>query len=739
MLSTSLEFQRQAEDDARWLVKAQLVLRDGTRVNLAGDDFAANSFSFDHSTSSQGSFDIGAAITGAFNCTLDNGDRRFDDYDFTGSRIIPQVGMALDSGGEEWLRKGTYWVEQPSSYGETIGLSCLDSMSKLDVDYAEVSTRYPATARTVALDIATKCGVTLANSNFANSSVVFKARPEGCSCRDVLSCLCQATGNYARMTAEDRLMIDWYDPSVWDDEDWLDGEEFDDGSPYQSGDTADGGSFDDYSSGATADGGTFDSLAVVSIYKVSSATIMTDDVRITGVRVTAQDEALPDGTKGRKGETVLAGAEGYVLDVRDNPLISYGEARATAQRLAARIVGLVFRPFDASCIGDPSWEPGDPAVLTDRLQNTYRAYLTRVCYKVGAYAAVACSAEAPLRRSAMAGGAVTRALQSLGDDLRAEQTARENAVRQLNDDLSNAPGVFITKKVEGGATTTYVHDKKNLKDSAFVWKMNAAGFGMSTDGGKSYAYGLDKWGNAILNTVYAIGLDASYINTGALRVRSGSKTIFCADVRLGQFWWDSTYSKLSSTGALTVTSGNIAGFSIMASGLYKGRSALYGTSDGVYVGTNGIAVGGNQKRYMAMTGGMLEGGYNNTRCGWLAFTRGGWGGSPGTGVTLNSAGALYLGCGSLYVCEPLSGNGGTLVTLGSGQNADIAVMVGADVRASYTEANWEWAWNASNGTTVWNNYKTCRMVHSVTLTRYFRTLKFRRGILVGYSGSAWTG
>lgn len=727
MLRTSLEFQRQQEEDARWLVKAQLVLRDGTRVDLSGTDFVANSFSFDHSTSSQGSFDIGAAITGAFNCTLDNGDRKFDDYDFTGSRILPQVGMALDSGGEEWLRKGTYWVEQPSSYGETIGLSCLDSMSKLDVDYAGVTTRYPATARTVALDIAAKCGVTLSSSNFANNGVVFRRRPEGCSCRDVLSYLCQATGNYSRMTAEDRLMIAWYDPSVWGGEDWLDGDEFDGGSPYQSGATADGGSFSDYSSGARADGGTFDSLAVASIYKVSSATIMTDDVRVTGVRVTAQDEVLADGTKGSKGETFLAGAAGYVLDVSDNPLVSYGEANATAQRLAARVVGLVFRPFDASCIGDPSWEPGDPAVLTDRLQNTYRAYLTRVCYKVGAYAALACSAEAPLRRSAMAGGAVTRALQSLGDDLRAEQTAREAAVRQFNDDLANAPGIYTTKKAEGGATTAYVHDKKNLSESTFVWKMNAAGFGMSVDGGKTYAYGLDKWGNAILNTVYAIGIDADYITTGALRVRYGSKTIFCADVRSGQFWWDSTYSKLSNTGALTVTSGIIAGFSIMASGLYKGRSSLYGTSDGVYVGTNGIAVGGNRKRYMAMTGGMLEGGYNNTRYGWLAFTRGGWGGTPSKGVTLNSASALYLACSSLSVCSPMSSNDGTLMVHGTGQDVDIDVMVGASMKYTYREANWEFTGVAHD------NSIRLRMVNSVSFTRKFRTLKFRRGLLIGYS------
>ena len=726
MLSTSLELQKQAADDARWLVRAQLVLADGARVDLAGGDFAANSLSFDHATSAQGRFEVGAAITGSFSCTLNNGDRRFDGYDFTGARILPQVGMALGSGAEEWLRKGTYWVEQPSSYGETIALSCLDSMSRLDVDYALVGTRYPATARTVALDIAAKCGVPLAGADFANSGVVFKSRPAGCSCRDVLSYLCQATGNYARATADDRLAIDWYDPSVWEGEDWLDGEDFDEADPYASGSDADGGSFTDYSSGDEADGGTFDSLAVASIYSYSSATVATDDVAITGVRVTASDEVLADGTKGRKGETALAGAEGYVLDVSGNPLVSYGEAAATARRIAARCAGLSFRPFDASCIGDPSWEPGDAAVLTDRLQNTYRSYLTRVSYKVGAYAAVACSAEPPLRRSAATGGAVTRAIQSLGDDIRAEQTARAAAVQRLNDDLAAAPGIFTTKKVSGGATTLYVHDKRNLGDSSFVWKMNSAGFGMSTDGGKTYAYGLDKWGNAILNTIYAIGIDAGYINTGALRVRSGSKTIFCADVRAGQFWWDAPYSKLSSTGALTVTSGNIAGFVVSPSGLYNGRGSLYGTKDGVYVGISGISVGGSSRRYMAMTGGMLEGGYNNTRCGWLAFTRGGWSNSPGAGVTLNSDGALYLGCSSLYVCDPIRSNYGTLVTRGAGQDVDIDIL--ADAKIGYTYDGRYWTYRV--GSTDYAAY--CRMVTSVTLTRSFRTLKFRRGILVGY-------
>ena len=88
------------------------------------------------------------------------------------------------------------------------------------------------------------------------------------------------------------------------------------------------------------------------------------------------------------------------------------------------------------------------------------------------------------------------------------------------------------------------------------------------------------------------------------------------------------------------------------------------------------------------------------------------------------------------MCEPLSGNGGTLVTLGSGQNADIDVMVGASVGVTYDDRYWMYKVPGNN---VMNYNTYCRMVHSVTLTRYFRTLRFRRGILVGYSGSAWTG
>lgn len=83
----------------------------------------------------------------------------------------------------------------------------------------------------------------------------------------------------------------------------------------------------------------------------------------------------------------------------------------------------------------------------------------------------------------------------------------------------------------------YMHDKPTLAESQVVWKLTANAFGISTDGGTTYPYGLDVNGDAILNRIYAIGLDADYINAGTIsaeRITTGSMS---ADrVRTGKIY-----------------------------------------------------------------------------------------------------------------------------------------------------------------------------------------------------------
>ena len=80
------------------------------------------------------------------------------------------------------------------------------------------------------------------------------------------------------------------------------------------------------------------------------------------------------------------------------------------------------------------------------------------------------------------------------------------------------------------------------------------------------------------------------LTDSAWEVKSGSKTIF----------------KVNSSGAqvsgqITATSGQIGGFTIGASAIYKDTSSLNSSTKGVYVGTTGIRINGNNSAYFRAT------------------------------------------------------------------------------------------------------------------------------------------
>ena len=525
MLSTSLEFREKAAESTDVALKATLTLADGTVRELTGADFMMGSASFSDAVSSDGSFDVGAAVMGRFDVTLNNFDRSFDEYDFTGATIVPYVGIELGAGGVEWIRKGVYNVEQPGSYGGTIALECLDNMSLLEQPYSDVTaTVYPATLGAIVAGICSACGAPLKSASFANNGFTVAMRPvdDALSCRDVVAYAAQASGNFARFDEWGRLELKWYDTSAFEDEDWLDGGAFDESAPYSTGDAADGGNFMDYSSGQAADGGPFGLRAFAYVHAVSELTVCTDDVVITGVSVTAQDQVREDGTMGAEGETALYGAEGYVVGIAGNPLVQYGRAAAVAEQVGLRVAGMRFRPFDAQALGDPAVEAGDPAIVADRRGNHYRAYITSLIYRIGGYETFSCGAETPARNSAASYSALTKAIVASRKRAKAEMTSREAALQMLQMMLGGAAGLYRTASVQqDGSSVYYLHDKPTLGSSRTIWKATADAFGVSTDGGATYNYGIDSNGVAILNQIYAVGLDADYITGGTIASRNG--------------------------------------------------------------------------------------------------------------------------------------------------------------------------------------------------------------------------
>lgn len=554
MISVSEQFQREMAENSGSVLKGELTLSGGKTVSLSGDDFMMGGTSLTQAVSSSGSFDIGAAIIGSCSISLNNIDGRFDGYDFTNATIRVYIGKELSSGKTEWVRKPRFYVDQPSSYGSVIELSGLDSMSLFERPYSDVSTKYPASLNAIVSDICSKCGVILASSQFKNRDYVVSRRPDDDSltCLAVLSYAAQVAGCWCRVDNQDRLVVDWYDLTAWEGEAWLDGGSFDgSATPYADGDDADGGTFDSYgaSTGTDADGGGFSGRQYAVVSAFSSMTLCTDDVVITGVQVTAADDLSEDeGGTGEAGETSLAGSEGYVLAVEDNPLVLFGQAEKVAAQIYKAVGGMRFRPFDASAIGDPSIEAGDPALVVDKLSNMYKTFVTSYTYVVGGYATARCDAETPSRNSASSFSAATKAIVDLRNNLKEERSRRQQAIENLQRELANSSGLYETEDVQDdGSVIYYFHDKPTLAESSIVWKYTAEAMGISTDGGKTYPYGLDVSGDAILNRIYAIGLDADYLRAGSITVAQDGRTVFLADIDTGEVMIDASSVLIGSS------------------------------------------------------------------------------------------------------------------------------------------------------------------------------------------------
>lgn len=530
MLSISSEYELSLNENSNQLIKAKITFADNTVRQLTGDDIVA--CDFDQQVSSDSSFDIGTAIIGQMTITLNNHDGRFDACDFTKAQFIVWVGKQL-SKGTEWIQRGVYTANQPDSYNGTIAISALDNMSKFEKPFrtflASVGALQGANAsvRTLLTDMCRHCGVTWADSGDKAFDTKFEYGyvDSNATCRQALAYACQALCVNASITNDGRLRTVWYDSAPFEAESDLDGGQFDSAKPYATGASKDGGNFTDYSSGASADGGTFfTNRNVHRLYAFSNITVNTDDVVITGVRVT--ERSVTVGSKTTNGGTYTVGTEGYVLDVSNNPLIIQGTGKSVADRIGAKVIGLRFRPFSGKHICVPSLEAGDCAYVIDRKQNVYKTYVTRVKYSVNGGMTVSCGAKSASRNSADNAGASTSAVVKARNELHQELGIRDETIKNLGESLANASGLYHTEaKQPDGSTVYYLHDKPTTGQSKIIYKVTASGIGISTDAGKTYATGLSADGNAVLNRIYAIGINADYLTTGRISSKNGNSFI----------------------------------------------------------------------------------------------------------------------------------------------------------------------------------------------------------------------
>lgn len=517
MLNVSAKWQRAVmlDNDINVNCFADIVTASGEKIPISDSELWANGFEVNDSTSSNGTFTIGALIAGKLKIKLNNIYEDYSKYDFDKASVTAYVSKSFSDGTSEKLKIGEYRVSETSYDGSLITLTCLDNINNFNREY-DSNLSYPTTAYEVVRDACIKCDVPFTMARFDNSDYAINEIPsdnQKLTYGQVIAYILQLSGLWGKCGHDGELLIGWYDMSQFGSQNYNGGTFSTKTTPYSDGDSVDGGNFTDYSSGDGADGGTFtETRNYHNIYTQKDLNVATDDVVITGVKVTVTSKE--DKTK---DVNALAGKEGYVVSISDNPFISAEKAQTVANYIFKKIGGMRFRPLDATLLSNPLIESGDVALVTDRKQNTYSCFISNRAFTVGSGTKISCDAENASRNSADKFSNETKAIVQARKVAQAQLSVYDKQMQLLTQLMSQSLGLFKTEQVQEDGSIIYImHNKADLNSSNIQWKMTANGMAVSSDYGKTWNAGVDKDGNAVFNIMSAIGINFDWAHGGTL-------------------------------------------------------------------------------------------------------------------------------------------------------------------------------------------------------------------------------
>lgn len=522
MIKTTAAYKEAIKKNRIFHHEVNINFADQTSIPVGDVDLFA--FQLLDATSNTGSFDIGSAIAQQLLLKLNNVDGKFDNHDFSDAVITAKIGLELSDNSIEWLNKGIFKAEPGTVSGDTISVNAFDNMVKFDADYSQSKLVYPATLGAIVRDACSCCDVTLApdSATFDKDDYIVQNRPNDSALtfRQVLQFVGQIACKFFKINTEGKLSVRWYDIDTFE----------------------------------SIDIDNVDTEKIILIDELhTGSTLQTDDVVITGVKVIEENR---DEENSSSEVTYKSGTDGYVLEVSNNKLIQGGSGAEVVNYLGEHLNGLQFRPMSINASTDPCRESGDLAVVIDSKGNKYKTIFTNVNYVAHTAQALICGAEVPARLSSTRYSQATQVYKEIRANIRKYRSEWSAAFKELQTAMDSKNGLFpVSETQEDGSTILYFCDKPALKDSSTVIKLSAAGWGMSTDGGKTWNVGTLVDGTTITKILNTVGINADWINTGALTVKGDDgNTVLSID---------------ANTGKLITKLAEIAGWNVNENAIYK--------------------------------------------------------------------------------------------------------------------------------------------------------------------------
>lgn len=542
MINVSDTFKQKLQDGERVWQEVEITFPDGT-VKTVKDEIMGENCTFSDCAESS-SFPIGCVVCKSMTLELDNTSDQWKNYNFYMAKVHAYLKMQtsvaspavtdelLDenydpifdqSGGAilgtkaatedrvETIDKGIYTITTPEQYGEILSFTALDDMYKTNATYISHLV-LPQSIETLVRDACETLGIP-SEVSMAHGNLIVSEIPENMTFRQLFGWAAMLETANARLDSREYLrFIRWDFSNVQEDYNAV---VDDDGNvTFKGGASIDSESFISPTGNWTIDSDGFLTL-IESVADTSeklkdfftSPTVSSDDIVITGIKL-----------KNRENEAMY-GSTGYVLEL-ENDLVADSDLDTVAAQIGDSIIGAKFRNMSGELAYNPLIEFGDMAYTYDRKWNRYITPLTDVSCFVNGKTTVKTQADDPIRGQSKFQSESTKAIVEARRLVKKEQSAREKAVKKLEETLKNSSGLYETSVTqEDGSTITYLHDKPTLAESKNVIKFTAEAIGVSNDGGNTYPFGFQLTGTMITKLLYAEGINANYIDSGALTVR----------------------------------------------------------------------------------------------------------------------------------------------------------------------------------------------------------------------------
>ena len=499
MINVSTQLKKESLTNRNYYVTANVTLSNGTTLKLGKKDFYLSGNSLVDSADS-GDFPVGVAIEKTASLSLVNDDGRFDGYNFNAARFVIFLNVQL-SDRIETIKRGTYIVSKKPATASEISLSLLDKMHNADKTY-DSNLSFPCTAKELLSECCQQCGITLGDAMFPNADFQIQKAPSNATYRTVIGMCAGIAGGNARIDENDLLRIITFDKT------FTNTAIYDGGAVknWTNGDDLDGGTLNPWTTGTVIDGGTLNNNDYHALFSIQNLQYDVDDVIVTGVKY-VEDET-----------EYMSGQDGYVITI-DNQLLSEN-AQAGVEAIGNQLIGLRMRPFSCDGIANGYATFGDPVEFIDTKNRVFRSFATNVEFVFGGSTSWSCSAKSAEEDVSEFIGGQQTAVEQSKKDIEKKLSAYDVKLKQMNELAANTLGFFYTEEIqEDGSVITYRHDKPTLADSKVIYKTGVAGFFLSVDGGRTWKAGFDSNGDAVLNILYAIGIQSEWINTRGLTAK----------------------------------------------------------------------------------------------------------------------------------------------------------------------------------------------------------------------------